>query len=70
VFRICERLGWTLAQWRLLSDDEQRDWLAREIYRETTLDALIDALQEQRSDKGTMVAWTPEVAAMLLSMKI
>lgn len=45
--RICEKHGWTYAQWQALSEQEQIDRLAYQHQRDEFLDALIHSFSER-----------------------
>lgn len=55
--RICQRNGWTLAQWGTLSTEEKELWVKWDMYREHQLSELLDDVMEknkQVSDKRSV----------------
>lgn len=48
VLRICRRNGWSLERdWQLLSDREQIEWLADDLYRQQRINDLEKALNHR-----------------------
>ena len=63
-----------MRQWTRLPSRERDDIEAYEIYRERYIDALIEQFQRRRPkatgpDDGMTSSFTPEVAAILFSLK-
>ena len=63
-----------MRQWKRLPKRERDDIEAYEIYREQYIDALIEQFQKRRpkssgADDGMTSSFTPEVAAILFSLK-
>lgn len=61
--RLCQRSGWTLAQWAALTDAEKDHWLAWDIRQQRALAAWRAALIAKD-------AYTPEVATLLLAVSL
>ena len=51
VLTICERNGWTYADWHALSDDEQTDRLAFQYRRTLFLDSIEDMFDTRIADE-------------------
>jgi hypothetical protein len=61
VLSICERHGWTYAQFNALPEEEQADWLAFDARRKAVLRSLIDVL-DKKIEEGKPV----EMASYLM----
>jgi len=52
VLRLCERKGWTLADWYTLDEREQLEWLAYDNWRQQVISRMLKSVQKK---DGTVV---------------
>lgn len=64
VLRICERHGWTYAQWYALPEEEQIDRLAFQHNRDELLGAMYETLTE-RIDEGKPVELSAYISVLM-----
>lgn len=58
IFRICERMKWTLSQWYALPDWEQIEWLAREKQRQKIIRRALKNLIRTEDGQKIMQDWS------------
>ena len=46
VLRVCQRMGWSLAQWQALSSDERDMWLAYDLRQQRDRDQLAETVKK------------------------
>ena len=47
VLRVCQRNGWTLAQWYALDEREQMEWLAYDNFQQRAIDSMLKSVQKK-----------------------
>lgn len=50
--RVCQRNGWTLAEWYSLDEREQLEWLAYDDFQQRAIDSMLKSVQKK---DGTVV---------------
>lgn len=47
--RTCQRNGWTLGEWAALSEHEQMEWLAWDLYRQNAIDDIFHTWKQSEN---------------------
>lgn len=62
---MCRANGWTLSQWKALSDDEQLDWLAYEYRRQDLIDTWLQGMNDALKREHGVVDTSAYVALLM-----